>query len=99
MKWIWILLLVVSACGPSRPTTCAEAACDGEREMCVLFGSDVAFEPNVAQCGSLPLGCEQDLSCACVDRALTEGDQFRFCFDAGGCSVNDGVIELFCPGG
>jgi len=82
----------------SEPASCAEAACDGTTEMCVFFGSDT-LEPSTADCRPIVEGCEDDRSCECLDQSIEADSSLRFCFDAGGCTVNDGVIELVCPGG
>lgn len=88
---------MLSACGNERPSTCAEAACDGATEMCVFYGSDT-LEPSLAQCEPVIDDCSEDRTCACLDAAVEEGT-YRFCLDAGSCTETDGVIELVCPGG
>jgi hypothetical protein len=90
------LALVTAACDYG-PATCAAAACDGAVEMCVLYGSDT-FEPDSASCQPLPVGCESDRSCDCLDQTLTEDDGLRFCFDYS-CAMSGGVVEVICPGG
>ena len=93
-----IILSTVAAACSFEPTTCVEANCDGETEMCVLAGSDT-FEPDSASCQPIVEGCEEDPTCECLDGVLSADEGNRFCFDAGGCTENNGVVELVCPGG
>ncbi len=98
MKQMLLLTLVTLIGCSAEPTTCEEAACDGETQMCVLFGSDT-LAPDTASCQPITTGCAQDRTCDCLDDNLDEDDNGRFCFDTGGCTVNGGVLELVCPGG
>lgn len=92
-----LLTMSLAAC-PGEPTSCEEAACDGETEMCVLFGSDT-LEPPSASCQPLPVACEDDPTCACLDQNTGEDEANRFCLDTGGCSVEGDVLMVVCPGG
>lgn len=83
----------------SLPETCGEASCDPATEFCVFQGSDVAGEPNTAQCAAVPDACVGDNTCTCLEEDEQTLDAYRFCFESGGCSEADGVPEIVCPGG
>ena len=91
------LALTFAACN-SDPENCSEASCDGASEYCVLFGSDIAGEPDVATCEPLPAACDSDNTCGCVEANDTEGS-LSFCFDLGGCDDSGAAVEIVCPGG
>lgn len=97
---IGLLLLSTPICsdGDRGPATCADAACDPGAEYCVVHGSDVAGEPDVAACEPLPSTCVEPLSCDCLDGAAADFG-LDFCLQEGGCAVVDGSLEVTCPGG
>jgi hypothetical protein len=100
VRSIVLTVLLLGGCGDSTPSSCSDAACDGAHEYCVLFGSDVPGESEVAVCEPLPAGCDDAPSCDCLrDLPPSSGVCFDLAFTDGACQARDGVVELTCPAG
>ncbi|MCP4501931.1 MAG: hypothetical protein GY822_18390 [Deltaproteobacteria bacterium] len=79
-------MVFLVACGPTEPTSCEEAACDGRGNYCQFHGSDVVYESSSASCVDVPQACVDDVSCECI-----HGDDF------GECSLEEGVVWVVIP--
>lgn len=91
-SWVVVALALAAAAGCSgTPSSCEEAACDPETEICRLFGSDT-LEPSTASCAEIPAPCADDLSCDCLLAQEGEGSIAT-------CEESGGVFRVIYPGG
>jgi hypothetical protein len=84
-------------CDDSDATGCA--ACDGEIEYCVFFGSDVSGEPGSYDCKPLPAACGEAPVCDCLEGAEASDFNLSFCLEEGGCEETSRGLKVTCPGG
>lgn len=92
--WIAWSLCALAGCAffPTGPTTCEEAACDRDTELCRAFGSDTITEADSAVCEPLPAACLPDVTCECLLEQDVDGDIAR-------CTEGETGFVIFIPGG
>jgi hypothetical protein len=80
---------------------CAERdECDPATEIRIVYGSDIAGEPDGVSCEQAPAVCGDAPDCECLAGQQINGIHLDFCLDEGTCEVDDdGLVRLVCPGG
>jgi hypothetical protein len=74
--------------------------CDARTEIEVLYGSDIADEPDQTACEEAPASCGEQPDCACLrGQMLANGIHLDFCLDEGDCDESEDVVKIVCPGG
>ncbi len=83
----------VLACADDGPD------CDSATEMEVTFHSDIAGEGPDVWCEALPASCDDEPSCDCLEGQSVDAFNLEFCLEEGGCTDDDGLLRVSCPGG
>lgn len=73
--------------------------CDPATEMEVTFHSDIAGEGPDVFCEALPQTCDDEPTCGCLEGQDVDAFNLEFCLEEGGCTDDDGLLRVSCPGG
>ena len=96
-----ILMAAMLALASTTGLGCAEAECEATG-LRVTYGSDVAGEDDEVVCEALPNACtdSESATCECLEgQQLPGGVNADFCLEQGACTIEDGILNLTCPGG